>query len=152
MKLTERLRLAYRVLTYKPGNLMSHAQRELGDGMDVELKELLLVFSSQGHSGASAAITTDLIAKLMRYEPLGPLTGESSEWNQVGEGVWQNNRCSHVFKQLDRFDGQAYDLDGIVWRDPDGFTFTNGESFVPVTFPYTPKTEYRDAPVEAVPA
>lgn len=152
MTLTERIRLAYRVLTFKPGNIMAHAKRELGAGLDVEMKELILVFSSQGHSGASASITTHLLEKLLRYQPIGPLTGEPDEWMNVSEAAgrecWQNKRCSHVFKQADRFNGQAYDLDGIVWRDPEGHTFTNRESMVPVTFPYTPKREYRDAPAD----
>lgn len=145
MTLIERLQLAWRVLTHKPGNLMKHAKSEMGAGMDRELKELLLVFSSQGHSGASAAITTAVIVKLLRYEPIGPLTGEPGEWMEVCPGVFQNRRCSRVFKQADRFNGQAYDLDGIVWRDPEGHTFTDRKSMVPVTFPYTPTTEYRPA-------
>ena len=145
MKIMNRVRLAWRVLTYKPGNIIAHAERELGKGFDIELREILLVFSSQGHSGMSAAITTSLVEKLLRYEPIGPLTGEPDEW--IDHGIcMQNMRCSHVFKQPDRFDGQAYDIDGIVWRDSDGYTFTNRDSMVPITFPYTPKTEYRDVP------
>lgn len=55
----------------------------------------------------------------------------------------QNKRCSHVFKDKD---GNAYDIDGKVFREPDGCCFTSKDSFVPVTFPYTPKTEYVDVP------
>jgi hypothetical protein len=146
MNLTQRIRLAFRVLTYRTGNLMAHAESELGPGMDIELRELLLVFSSQGHSGASAAITADLVGRLLRYEPIGPLTGNPDEWVEVGDGMYQNRRCAHVFKQADRFNGQAYDLDGIVWEEPDGVRFTNAESMVPVVFPYTPRTEYRPCP------
>jgi len=146
MRLGKRISLALRVLTYRPGNLMGHAERELGVGFDIELQELLLVFGSQGHSGASAAITAGLLGKLLSFEPIGPLTGEPDEWAEVGPGVFQNKRCGRVFKQADRFDGQAYDLDGIVWRDPDGCAFTNRESMVPVVFPYTPHTEFRDRP------
>ena len=86
MNFKQRLKLAWRVLTYKTGNIMRHAERELGEGFDIELQEILLVFSSQGHSGMSAGITTSLVEKLMRYEPIGPLTGEDSEWNEVGDG------------------------------------------------------------------
>ena len=146
MNLTQRIRLAFRVLTYRPGNLMAHAESELGPGMDIELRELLLVFSSQGHSGASAAITADLVGRLLRYEPIGPLTGKPDEWVEVSDGVYQNRRCGRVFKQADRFNGQGYDLDGIVWEEPDGSRFTNAESMVPVVFPYTPVTEYRPRP------
>ena len=89
------------------------------------------------------------MGKLLRYEPIGPLTGEPDEWVEVEPGVHQNRRCGRVFKQADRFNGQAYDLDGIVWEEPDGGRFPNAESMVPVVFPYTPKTEYRPRPVAA---
>jgi len=148
MNLTQRLRLALRVLTCRTGGLMRHAECELGAGMDIEVRELLHVFASQGHSGFSAAITAELVGKLLRFEPIGPLTGEPDEWHEVGPGVFQNRRCGRVFKQADRFNGQAYDLDGIVWEEPDGGRFTNSESLVPVVFPYTPRTEYRPRPAE----
>lgn len=149
MNLTQRIRLALRVLTCRTDGLMQHAVRELGPNMDIEVRELLHVFASQGHSGASAAITAQLLGKLLRFEPIGPLTGEPDEWCEVGPGVFQNRRCGRVFKQADRFNGQAYDLNGIVWEEPDGCCFTNAESMVPVVFPYTPKTEYRQRPVAA---
>ena len=142
MHIRDRIRLAWRVLRHKPGNLFSHAENELGKGFDIELQELLLVFSSQGHSGASAAITTALIEKLLRYQPISPLTGESAEWVDHGYCM-QNKRCGAVFKQPDRFNGQAYYLDGIVWEDEEGHRYTNRESMVPIVFPYMPHTEYR---------
>ena len=141
----QRLSLAWRVLRHPIGNLYGHAEAELGPRMDIELRELLLVFSSQGHSGMSAAITADCLGKLLRYEPIGPLTGDDSEWVEVSARVFQNRRCGRVFKQADRFGGQAYDIDGIVWQDESGLGFTNADSRVPVVFPYTPKTEYRPA-------
>ena len=149
MNLTQRLRLALRVLTRRTGGLMRHAESELGPDMDIELRELVHVFGSQGHSGASAAITADLVGKLLRYEPIGPLTGQPDEWMEVGHGVFQNRRCGRVFKDAEVFDGQAYDLDGKVFREPDGFCFTNRDSRVPVTFPYTPATVYVDVPEAA---
>lgn len=157
MSLIQRLMLAWRVLTCRIGNLMQHADRELpppGDDemqalMNTQLKELVLVFSTHGHSGFSAAWARALLSKLLAYEPIGPLTGEPHEWVEVGAGVFQNNRCGRVFKQADRFNGQAYYLDGIVWEEPDGSRFTNSESLVPVTFPYTPATEYRARPATA---
>ena len=83
MNLRQRINLAWRVLTARTGNLYEHAERELGAGMDIELRELLLVFSSQGHSGGSAAITADVLNKLLRDEPIGPLTGDDHEWLEV---------------------------------------------------------------------
>ena len=158
MTFIERLSLCWRVLRAEPGNLLAHAERELpnaaGDEMQAlmnrGLKELVLVFSTQWHSGFSAGYATSALEKLLRYQPLGPLTGEPEEWHEVGPGVFQNRRCSHVFKDATKFDGQASDLDGQVFREPSGLCYTNSESRVPVTFPYTPTTVYVD--VEGEPA
>ena len=32
--------------------------------------------------------------------------------------IYQNKRCSRIFKQEDRFDGQAYDVNGKVFGVP----------------------------------
>lgn len=106
--------------------------------------ELLKVFADEGHSGSTAPYTVNMFKKLAMFEPLVPLTGEDWEWNECGNGVFQNKRCSRVFKQADRFNGQAYDIEGRVFREPTGACYTGAESRVPVTFPYTPKTEYVD--------
>ena len=106
--------------------------------------ELLKVFADEGHSGSTAPYTVNMFKKLAMFEPLVPLTGEDWEWSDCGNGVFQNKRCSRVFKQADRFNGQAYDIEGRVFREPTGACYTGAESRVPVTFPYTPKTEYVD--------
>lgn len=145
--IVERMKRWYR----RPkSNLVEHAKREmeiaklggtLYDGMLPEaVLEIIKVFSKQGHSGMSASIVTSVVEKLMRFEPLSPLTGENEEWNEVGEGMYQNRRCSHVFKNGEG----AYDIQGKVFRDPDGGCYTNGKSHVPVIFPYIPETEYVD--------
>lgn len=63
--------------------------------------EIIEVFSKQGHSGASASMVTDIVEKLMRYEPLTELTYGPDEWMEVSEesGVpmWQNKRRFTVF-------------------------------------------------------
>jgi hypothetical protein len=74
--------------------------------------ELLKVFSEQGHSGMSAPYAVALFEKLASWKPIAPLTGADDEWNNVGEGTWQNRRNSAVFKKED---GQAYWMDGRVF-------------------------------------
>lgn len=114
--------------------------------------KLLDVFHEEGHSGSSALYAIRLFSMLAKFEPLVPLTGEDWEWNEVGSDMWQNKRCSHVFKDANRFDGQAYDINGIVFydyhTDEDGNKaksyFTSGDSAKPITFPYTPTTEYQE--------
>ena len=118
--------------------------------------ELLDVLSKQGHSGTSIHFVVDYFSKLAKFEPLCPLRGDDSEWNNnIDPDMWQNNRCSHVFKK----NGVAYDIDGYVfwhWSERDleedeagspgkrryKSCFTSRESRRLVTFPYTPKREY----------
>jgi hypothetical protein len=104
------------------------------------LKKLLEAFDGEGHSGTSAPYIISLFSKLAAFEPIGPLTGNDDEWDEVGEGVLQNKRCSHVFKE----NGKAHDIEGCVFRRPDGSCFTSYDSRVPIQFPYTPTTEYVD--------
>jgi len=125
---------------------------EMQEAICNHVLKLLEIFSDEGHSGSSAPYTVNIFQKLAMFEPLVPLTGEDWEWNEVHDGVFQNKRCSHVFKQADRFDGQAYDIDGIIfydwYTDEDGNKsksyFTSRESCVPITFPYTPTKEYKE--------
>ena len=154
------LRLAERVKYWfvkRPdSNYIKHAKRELvAVGYDLNDKEespnkwimenlfeLLNVFDTQGHSGSSAPYCIHMFQKLASFEPLCPLTGEDSEWNECGEGKFQNKRCSHVFKD----DERAYDSNGKIFREPNGCCYTNKDSRVTVAFPYTPKCEYVDVP------
>jgi hypothetical protein len=111
---------------------------------------LVKTFAAQGHSGMSAALVTELATRLFQYEPLTPLTGADDEWVDVsdvsGDPWWQNKRCHRVFKGAD---GKAYDVEGRIFRDPDGSTWVNGDSRVPVEFPYMPTQEYVDRQTEA---
>ena len=113
------------------------------------LLELLEVLSAQGHSGHSAPYVVNMFKKLALFEPLCPLTGDDNEWAEVSEGVWQNKRCSHVFKEAD---GRAYDIDGRIFREPNGACFTNRNSRVYVTFPYTPTRVYLDVDATSKPS
>jgi hypothetical protein len=107
--------------------------------------ELLDVFEKQGHSGSSAPYCINLFTTLANHNPLTPLTGDDSEWNDVTalgtEPCYQNNRCSSVFKDSD---GRAYNIRGRIFKNQDGVCFTNRDSRVYIEFPYTPHTEYVD--------
>jgi hypothetical protein len=153
-------------------NLLLHAKDELNrigmtedspDEMNVAMRKHILhmmnEFAEEGHSGFSASYAISILTKLMDFKPLSPLTGEDDEWNNLVENYepvphWQNKRNSSVFKNAD---GTCYDIDGKVfweWAMPyeeDGKPYksyyTNRDSRVPVTFPYTvpdkPIYEYR---------
>lgn len=153
-------------------NLVKHARSEFraagwvdGDGkFNDEMQEqlcngvmhLLGIFAEQGHTGTTAPYALHLFEKLANFKPISPLTGEDWEWNEIGDGVFQNNRYPCVFKQADRFDGQAYNTEGVIFYDwvddGEGGTeksyFTSGDSCVPIEFPYTPTTEYRPRPTQ----
>ena len=96
-------------------NLVTHARTELTkaglfdsdsdyDGMLGEAAlELVEKFADQGHSGFSAAMTIDIVSRLMRYEPLTALTDDPAEWNHVSNDMagrpdlWQSRRDSAAF-------------------------------------------------------
>ena len=133
---------------------------EMQEMMCQNVLDLLKVFSEQGHSGSSAPYLINLFEKLAKFDPIVPLTGHDYEWVEVGEGVFQNNRCGRVFKQADRFNGQPYDIDGIVFwewfqfeddEEPFKSYFTSSDSFVTIDFPYTPNTVYQFRPTEDFP-
>lgn len=112
-----------------------------------DVLELLEVFSKQGHTGMSASYVLDVFARLVNHKPLTPLTGENDEWYEPytndPEKLQQNKRYSAVFRK--NFDNStAYNIDGRVFIDTDGYPYTCKESCVHVTFPYTvpDKPEY----------
>lgn len=135
--------------------LVQHAKTELAlagvdrpdsdyNGMLAKaVTELVTVFSKQGHSGFSAGLTVRMFQKVALFEPLTPLTGADEEWVEVGTGVFQNKRCSHVFKE----NGKAYDIEGRIFREPGGASYTSQDSRLPVIFPYSPLSEIVDVPM-----
>ena len=124
--------------------------------------ELLTVFSNEGHSGSTAPYAIDMFSRLAKFHPIAPITGEDWEWTDVseysGRTLYQNKRCSSVFKHGD---DTAYDIDGKVFWEwavsygDDGIHksyYTSRDSRVPVTFPYVvpdkPIYEYRHSDAE----
>ena len=136
-----------------------------------DVLDLLNVFAKQGHSGSSASYALSLFNRLADFKCIGPLTGQDSEWNEASPGLWQNKRCSSVFKNKE---GDAWDINSkVFWEwcqgpydeDEKGYPgmsvyksyYTNGESHMAITFPYTPPKEpiyeyrYSDATPPAPP-
>lgn len=133
-------------------DLRVHAERELAllggsnDTMQQAMVKYILgmvdLFEEAEHSESSAFYAINCLEKILRFEPITPLTGADDEWREVCPGIEQNIRCGRVFREH----GEAYDIDGKVFRDPNGSCYTNWKSRVPVTFPYRPTTEYIDVP------
>jgi hypothetical protein len=118
---------------------------EMQEAICNHVLKLLEVFADGGHSGSTAPYAINMFSRLAKFEPIAPLTGEDWEWTEVRDGMYQNKRASHVFKDEDG----VYDIDGIVfWKwaksyddegKPNGIHksyYTCRDSRVPVTFPY----------------
>jgi hypothetical protein len=149
------------------GSLTKHFERELAimrQSVDTEdkliiepyvesIKNLLEIFSNEGHSGASAPLCASVIAKTIKavlgFQILSPLTGEESEWNDISEThgslMYQNSRDSGVFKDEQ---GKCSYGTSIVWVGEDRWdTFTGAVNGYKSTnyikeFPFMPKTFY----------
>ena len=117
------------------------------DPMDQDMRKCILdmidMFADQGHSGFSANYMISVVTRLMNIKPLGPLTGDDSEWTLVQDDpvLYQNKRYSAVFKDGN---GRAYDIDACVvkdtWKDSSGELHTdyvsNQKCFRDIAFPY----------------
>jgi hypothetical protein len=83
--------------------LVSYAARELkaaglfdsdgdyGGKLGPDILDIIEMFSKQGHSGFSAAMTADIVGKLMRYQPLTPITNNPDDWMKIDPDMWPND-------------------------------------------------------------
>lgn len=104
---------------HEESNLVRHARRELemiGEEPDTiqGYLEMISIFSRMGHSGGSASVFIPTLSRLLSFENLKPLTDDSKEWMEVGEGLWQNVRNSACFS-MDR--GKTYHQNGTSPED-----------------------------------
>lgn len=103
--------------------------------------DLIELFASQSHSGFTASYVENAFHRLSMFKPLSPLTGKDDEWNDVGDGLFQNKRYFSVFKDKD---GIAYNSCGKIFTDDGEIWYESKDSRVDVTFPYVvpDKPEY----------
>ncbi len=101
-------------------SLIAQAERELSKWEPAErdvMLEILRKFFNTWDSGGAVSVAAPALQRLIAGKPLGPLTGEDDEWAEVGTGVFQNVRCSSVFKNPRFHDGKfAYDIDAVEPR------------------------------------
>lgn len=153
------------------GALMDYATEELNrlcdkngdmdpmqEKMNNDILDIVERFSDQGHSGFSAGYALSILDRLLRFKPITPLTGEDSEWvlvyNQsTGKKIYQNNRCSSVFKVI-AVDGEVtvHDNDSVSCSDNGGITWFSGYTtrkyLDNIAFPYTPPLHPRKIYIE----
>ena len=138
-------------------NLVEYAKDELkrigmidsgdpyNESVTKAILDLIELFASQDHSGFSASYVINAFGRLAKFKPLSPLTGKDDEWDDVGDGLYQNKRYSAVFKYKD---GTPYDINGKVFTANGEVWYTCKDSKVNVTFPYVvpdePEHVYRN--------
>lgn len=128
------------------------SEDEMNRMMRKHILHMVNEFAEEGHSGFSAGYALNILKSLLAFKPLAPLTGADDEWNEVGDGLWQNRRASDVFKD----ENGAYWSGGLVFWEwyTDKQTgekfksyFTSRESRVRIeSFPWTmpDKSEYKE--------
>ncbi len=86
-------------------SLVEHAQRELdriGEDLDTAAGIISVVqaFADCRHSGGSAPYAIAYLERLLRFEPLSPITNDPAEWvdrtEMSGYPLWQNERDSRA--------------------------------------------------------
>lgn len=91
--------------TSTDSNLVSHARRELqrlGEDTDTinGVVSVVQAFADCHHSGGSAPFALAYLEKLLRFEPLSPITDDPAEWidrsEMSGSPWWQNLRQSRA--------------------------------------------------------
>src|SRR5262245_43206133 len=90
------------------------AAAKFGDDDSRVMIEILEKFFDQWDSGGAVAAVAPVLQRLIAGKPLGPLTGEDSEWFKPMDDIdcFQNVRCGSVFKEkLPNGDWFAYDID-----------------------------------------
>lgn len=82
-------------------------------GEDQETMAMILgIFFDAWDSGGAVSVMVPVLTRCLAGKCLTPLTGDESEWVDVGDGIFQNNRVGSVFKDPRFHDGlKAYDLD-----------------------------------------
>lgn len=74
--------------------------------------DILERFFDQWDSGGAVRVVAPILQRLIAGKALSPLTGADDEWMEVGTGLFQNIRCSSVFKDPRFHDGKlAFDID-----------------------------------------
>lgn len=109
------------------------------------IMDLVELFSSQEHSGATANYTKQIFSRLVSYLPLSPLTGEDDEWRVVISNedrvLEQNLRCPSVFRE-NRDNSTAYLNRAILFSDDGGETwFSDNNSSISISFPFDVPSE-----------
>lgn len=121
-------------------SVIEYAKSELkrinfGDEDSAVMIEILEKFFGQWDSGGAVWAVAPILQRCIAGKNLSPLTGQDDEWMDHGDGVFQNVRCSSVFKDPRFHEGKlAFDIDALHPR-------------AAITFPYDPERVEIASPV-----
>ena len=107
------------------------------------IMELIKKLNYKFYNGAKERYIANTFTKLVQSQPLTPLTGEDDEWMDAtdpksGFTLEQNKRCMSVFRR-NKDNSTATYLHGKLFSDDGGETWwSNPDSVILVTFPFTP--------------
>lgn len=109
-------------------SVTSQAKRELSAAGFPEddarvIVEILEKFFSQFDSGGAVYGTLPTLIRCIKGLPLSPLTGADDEWMEVGTDMYQNIRCSSVFKDTSKTPPHIYDIDATDHHAQIAFTY-----------------------------
>lgn len=87
------------------------------------------------------ALKSDIIKKLLSYEPLTPLMNTDDEWEESkNPELLRNLRLPSVFKV--KVNGKCFDTQAFIFIDDDGTKYITQASEMEIEFPYTPTPQY----------
>lgn len=121
-------------------SIIESAKRELkaanvGEEDSRVMVEILEKFFGQWDSGGAVWAMAPVLQRLIAGKPLCPITGADSEWvdrsDVHGQPMWQNMRCSSIFKDGT---GRAWDIDAA-------------DNDATIAFPYLPDGTEVKSPV-----
>lgn len=116
---------------------------EMGLWICDKAEAVMDLITSQGHSGLSFSLLSNILKRFLDDKPLFPLTNDVSEWGTLA-GEDQNNRYSSLFRYTD---GTYTDVSRVIFVDTydnKNTTWTNGnatrivDEMFPITLPYMP--------------
>lgn len=113
--------------------------------INTKITELITLLVEQAKDGFNVSPSVKTLTNMLNRSYINPLTGEDDEWMEIANGVYQNMKCSRIFKDKNRFDGKPYYTEGKVFSNNGGKSFYNSDdSYVPVEFPLyeLPETEH----------
>lgn len=128
---------------------LANILKGLSDEDDIRMQNLITENILELVNHTQSYIYESNRAKLIRlldYKPITPLTGSDEEWNDItrwageddGTLVYQNKRCSSVFKNVSPDGTVTYEnIRGRIFTEDGGEThYSSSDSKINITFPY----------------